>query len=364
MSYSLTVVIPNRNRELKIVSRTLQALVQQKEGTESIARVVVVDYGSALDYQKDLKALVREYRGINLIVCPTQGQLFHKTRAINIVLKKCETTYFMVLDMDCIAHPNFISTAIDLASDGNIYNFPYGFLSEEESKLDRSFNDYKIHHIGELTGTAIFKTQDLLDINGFDEFYHNWGSEDADVFDRLARKDVKTVLYTKEILLKHQWHPKQYRTTANSAPFHSYLERINYQYYEVSNKTNKTIANTAIAWGKPFDLQQYAALDNCDKFLNRYATRDDLTAIIAYLNSKIGNETIAISIIPHPDLSHFKTFIKKIIGKKTPIFLTMQQANDHLLEAIILHHSNTPYNYQFHHAKNKILFTINLSEGV
>lgn len=352
---SLTIVIPNRNRNLTTVRRTLDSISNQ---STPIDKIVLVDYGSALDYQKSLVELVTEFPSIDLIVCPTQGQLFHKTRAINIVLKKCQTTYFMVLDMDCITHADFIQTALHLAEDGNIYNFPYGFLDEEESKLTKPFAAYDIHHVGELTGTAIFKTKDLLDIQGFDEFYHNWGSEDADVFERLKRKGIETVLYTENVLLIHQWHPKFYRTEANKDPFHSHLERINFQYFLLSNKRHKIVANCSNDWGEDFDTEKYTSLENASDELVVNSTEEELSALIAYLNLKTLSEPLKITIIKHQDDGSVPTKVKKIVGRKLPLFLSLKNANNILLEAIVTNLRNQPYIYCFDSKMERIELTI------
>ena len=60
----LTIVIPNRNRSLTTVQRTLSSLASQCiDGVTA----VVVDYGSAPSYQEDLQRLVDSYKNITTV---------------------------------------------------------------------------------------------------------------------------------------------------------------------------------------------------------------------------------------------------------------------------------------------------------
>ncbi|MEP4663746.1 MAG: glycosyltransferase, partial [Nonlabens ulvanivorans] len=95
----LTIVIPNRNRDLKIVKQSLKSIHPQ---LIDHVTVTLVDYGSALSYQRQLKELIDGFKGIELITCPVQGQLWNKSRCINLILKNTTATHLMVSDMDLI----------------------------------------------------------------------------------------------------------------------------------------------------------------------------------------------------------------------------------------------------------------------
>lgn len=353
---SLTIVIVNRNRNFTIVKNTLDAITNQDT---TIEKIVVIDYGSTITYQEELIIIVNKYPSIQLILCPTQDQLFHKTRAINIVLHQTNTQYFMVLDMDCIAHPSFIKNAITLAENGNAYNFPYGFLNKQQSKELNSFSTYKPEYIGDLTGTAIFQTKDLLDINGFDEFYHNWGSEDADVFDRLKRNGIDTILYKKDLLLLHQWHPKQYRSTSSAAPYHSVLERINFNYYLTSNLLGNIQVNKNKSWGLAFDSASYVDLHNPELSIDMFSTREEIVSLLASLIEQKYTGVIEIRVMTHPDHHTLKSVLKGFLKKKTPYFLTLEESNFLILEALITYFRNKPYQYIYNTKKRCITFRMN-----
>ena len=233
-----TIVIPNRNRDLIIVNKTLRSLEPQLSDT---IKAVIVDYGSDIEYQERLDRLVQRIHNLELLCCPTQKQLWHKTRAINMVLKDCTSTYFIVLDMDCILHPDFVRKAIALASNGSLINFPYGFLSQDESQREALFKEYTVDFVGQLTGSIIAHTEDLKQIRGYDEFYHNWGAEDADIIARFENNKGTSKLYSDEVLLLHQWHPKTYRSKKSTFPYHSHLEQINQSYFHIRKKDRKNL---------------------------------------------------------------------------------------------------------------------------
>lgn len=343
MSKSVTIVIVNRNRTFEIVQKTLDSICPQLNDE---TRLVIVDYGSDVHYQQKFNILIEEkYPVITLILCPTQGQLFHKTRAINMVLRDCTSTHFMVLDMDCITHPEFVEKALILASENEVINFPYGFLKEEESKNLKGFSDYHVDFIGGLTGTAIFNTEKLQSINGFDEFYHSWGAEDADMFDRLERIGVQITLYKEDVLLLHQWHEKGYRDIKSKQPFHSYLEKINHEYYTLSRKRNTTKVNINNNWGLPCDPAAYTLLNESVEIWEFKNYLQEITGLLASIAEQSLQQPVEIRITKVSKSNKDK--IKKFIHKKTKPVLDMDLVNDRLLETIILHYRNRPYFYEY-----------------
>jgi GT2 family glycosyltransferase len=352
MKNSLTIVIPNRNRNLETVGRSLSSIVPQLDYS---TKLIVVDYGSSESYQSDLESLTNSFTSVQLILCPTQDQLFHKTRALNMVLKDCTATYFMVLDMDCIVHPQFIKKAKQLAREDVVYNFPYGFLKEDESKVSKEFKDYEVDFIGGLTGSAIFNTKKLQDLNGFDEFYHNWGAEDADMFDRLERIGVRTVLYQEDLLLLHQWHEKNYRNPKSKQAFHRHLEKVNHGYYELSRKRNTTKANLNHQWGLLCDPDEYAALKESLETWHIENYRQEVEGLFASLVEHPLNKPVKIKISKVS--RSIKREVKKLINRSVKPILSMEEVNDRLLELVIFYYRNRAYSYEF----NQQLGIIHLS---
>ena len=206
----ITIILTNRNRELRIIENSLRSLKNQSEQDFS---VFLIDYGSEKMYLKTLSDLLGSYEFVRLICCQVKDQLWNKSRAINIALKQISAPYVFVGDIDMIYHPGFIEKLRDLCSKDQSVYFQVGFLTEPESRKNKAFVDYQINFKSseEATGMTLFNTEGLKAINGYDEFYNGWGSEDTDVHVRLKNAKQKVLFYTEDILILHQWHPKVYR---------------------------------------------------------------------------------------------------------------------------------------------------------
>lgn len=357
----LTIVIPNRNRKLEVVRRTLHSITSQDISSDEV-EIIVVDYGSDFNYQKDLRAFVNSLKNIHLICCPTQGQLWNKSRIINIVLKSCKTPFFMVVDMDMLFHPQAINKIKLLATPEQAIYFKVGVLTEEESKKEQDFSAYdiKFHTNEEATGITLFPTAILKTINGFDEFYHGWGAEDTDVHVRLQNAGIAVNFYQEETLFLHQWHPKHYRSPQSTAPFHDCLEQINHKYLMLSRKLKKQQANQNTTWGLTPDFKAYKALENPTQELVIPATQEELAAFLIHWGT-LQKEVLSFTIIPHKDKGSLKTKAKQVAGKKLPNFITLETANARILEHIINYYRNYPYTYSFDRQKKEIRCVINLN---
>ena len=353
MSCSITIVIPNRNRDLRTVKRSLDSINQQ---LTDATKLVIIDYGSEVNYQSKLQKLTDSFSSVDLILCPTQGQLWNKSRCINIALKTCSTSHLMVCDMDMIWHPEFVKTQISTFSAASSVYYTVGFMTQEESAVEKVFLDYDIKFATdeEATGISIFPTDQLKSVNGFDEFYHGWGSEDTDVHMRLQNAGYKVSFYKSEIFFKHQWHAKSYRSKKSSLPFHPLLERINHRYLLWNQNFKKIRSNHNGQWGVSCDPKEYKELESPNMRIKLYATQEDMKAFTYFTSALDRSVIIELKVCPSPDATNLKTRIKKVAGKKTAHFISMEQANEAVLESIVKSHRNCPYSYSFDQEKQLI----------
>ena len=343
----ITLVLTNRNRDLRIVKNCLESLINQ---TKNEFEMFFVDYGSDLDYLVELKKLMLNYDTVNLILCPVNGQLWNKSRAINIVLKQTKTSHFLVGDVDLIFAPQFISMAYELMSEKEIYYFQYGFLSQEESLKNKKYEEYQIDFEGSVavTGTTLFPTETLKKVNGYDEFYHGWGAEDTDIHFRLRNLGCVIKFYNTAILVKHQWHPKLYRSKLSKHPFHSCLEVTNHAYMDLGKETKRIIANKNQSWGEMTDSTLYERLRSYPAITELILT-NSLTVIVALLAQfKNFNQEVLNIRIDQADWSlQFKNGLRKVIQKKAVTYIGLEQINRMLLDEIIKNYRNNPYEYIF-----------------
>ncbi|PQJ32185.1 hypothetical protein BST92_09720 [Nonlabens arenilitoris] len=360
MSNTLTIVIPNRNRDLKLVEKSLNSIHEQLNDN---VRLVLVDYGSGISYQDELKEHSSKFPLMEIIYCPCQQQLWNKSRAINLVLKHSTSSHFMVCDMDMIWHPDFIKLELPEFSNSQSVYYTVGIMTQEESSKEVAFIDYKVKFKTdyEATGITVFPVEHLKSINGFDEFYHGWGSEDTDVHVRLRNAGYEVRFRESEVLFKHQWHAKSYRSKKSSFPYHPYLERINHSYFTATKEVKKIKANYSNNWGKSFNLEDYKALDRPDVLLKRHATEEDIKSFIFFLGNYQDSGVIKLMVTAHTEFNTLKTTAKKVLGKKTPLFISLERVNEMLLEALILRHHDQPHTYSFNRVQGEIKLVIHIT---
>lgn len=348
-----TIVLTNRNRDLQTVKNCLDSLKNQSNDDFEL---FLVDYGSDDKYVIALKQLLLNYPKINYINCPVSGQLWNKCRAINIVLKKCNTPYFFVGDIDMLFHPDFVNKLNELKNKDKATYFQVGFLSQNETALQRDFHNATVDFTSrkEATGMTLYPTQLLKEINGYNEFYHGWGAEDTDVHIRLRNLGVEIDFFEKEILLKHQWHPKNYRTKLSTDPYHFELEKINHSYIQTSQSSKQTKANIKQQWGVLPKENDYSKLsDQPDFVIEMEPETSKVNALLAQFNN-FENKVVSIIVKDTSDSNKRKQFAKRILGKKYLKFLPMKSVNNMILQEIVMHYRNLPYQYSFDQNKNVI----------
>ena len=350
MSCSITIVIPNRNRDLHTVKRSLDSIDPQlTEGT----KLVIIDYGSQVNYQSQLKKLTSSFSGIDLILCPTQGQLWNKARCINIVLKSCKTTHLMVCDMDMIWHPHFLENQKKSLSQKKSVYFTVGIMTQEESVLEKEFIDYDIKFATneEATGITVFPTEQLKSINGFDEFYHGWGSEDTDVHMRLQNAGYQVHFYNSKVYFKHQWHEKGYRSVSSGYPFHTRLERINAAYLDQTKICKAIKANNRYSWGS---MPVKGALSSIVEIkIDSYEQK--IKGVLSAMLENRGSYSLEVDC---SQSFSFKNVIKLLSNRHKWIPLKREASNNLILEWIITNSRNTYYNYKV--VGEKILLKITI----
>lgn len=353
----ITLVLTYRNRDLRIVKKCLDSLNQQ---SLHLFHVVLVDYGSEAVFANPLKELVKGYDFIQLLSCPVEGQLWNKSRAINIALQQCNSPYFFVADIDMLFRKDFIAQLSQLKSPDEVIYFKVGFLSKEESEKECFFEAYKVKHYSteEATGMTLYPTDILKKINGYDEFYHGWGAEDTDVHVRFINSGFKVRFYESDVLMLHLWHPKVYRTKNSTAPFHNSLEKINQCYLKQTQNLGISKVNNNFGWGISPEEYSYKTLATPTHFFTLTNEKNEIDACLkgSLFNSK--DMVLQLTIKQNPLQKNFKNYIKKVIGKKFFEYYQMDEVNNELLETLIVNFRNHPYQYAYEQYNRIIVLKI------
>ncbi len=356
----ISIIYPYRNRNPQSVKKSLESLSLQ---TNNTFEVYVVNYGSNKSFTAAIKGVLKEFSFVNYSFVYTQQQPWNKSKALNSVLKTLKTERFFVADVDMIFRPDFIALASRLPKD-EVWYFQVGFLSEQETKLNKKFNEYSIKFKSnpEATGLTLSPVKAAKAVQGFDEFYHFWGSEDTDFHVRLRQAGYKVHFYKEAILLLHQWHEtyrhkEKLRLTkqlqiSNIIQFnHHYLKRV------IEKKS--TLANSE-NWGQIQNREDYSNLIAC---ANKIAVpiSNECRVIDYFLfqelpHLKTGFHTFKIT--ENNGFESFKKAIKKRIKKNKIAYYTLKEVNDKLLFHIINFYRNCPYNYEISHDLKSINFTI------
>lgn len=351
----ITLVLTYRDREVRILNNCLNSLQNQ---VDQNLKVILVDYGSSLNYSSSVKKICKEYKFVDYIFCCVENQLWNKSRAINIALRQVDTAFFMVGDIDMIFHPKTFFILNKLRFNNNFYFFQVGILTEFESKKNLDFNSYDVKFKTNecATGISLFKTEDLKSINGFDEFYNGWGAEDTDAHARLVNYGLKAIFYKEILLFLHQWHPKSYRSKDSTFPFHSTLEQINHSHLLLV-KNNKIVkSNLLFDWGVLPDEEKYDKLNYPDYSITITNETNQFSAFVLGFVEKFKGKVLDLKV----DIKSgsVKDFIKKILNKKHLTYLCKDEIENKLIEIILLKHRNSPYKLKM--GKNQIGLKIQL----
>jgi len=197
-----------------------------------------------------------------------------------------------------------------------------------------------------------------LVINGYDEFYHSWGAEDTDIHIRLKELGLKIEFYNKEVLVKHQWHPKAYRSKISTDPYHSKLEKINHSYMKMTQSYKRIKANLDFEWGLVPAKKEYSKLSQLPDHTIEINPIDlEFSSLLAQLRN-FKNELLHIEIRDVTFKEKGRQKLKRILRKKFYNYLKMENVNNLLLEEIIINYRNRPYIYNFDRNRGLITMTI------
>jgi glycosyltransferase involved in cell wall biosynthesis len=357
----ITIVFPFRNRDSLRVKKALNSLAQQ---SEKEFKVLFVDYGSATTIEREIASIVARYDFVQYHYLFTQYQPWNKSKALNYALRKTNTPYFFVADIDMMFRHDFVQKAIELSKVGtsrNLY-FKVGFLSELETKKEKEFQDYQINFESnsEATGLTLFSTSELKSCGGFDEFYHFWGAEDTDVHVRLQNAGYSVVFYDNEILMLHQWHPSYRSLERNKLTQDLQLSgvvRLNHQHLMEAIQLKKTKINY-LEQDYIMSQEDVRKLQEDKEVLVLINKKEAIDHFLFVELPNFKNGILNVTLLEDPFQNSLKHRLKKIMRKKVPNYYTLKEINDMFLLHIISFHHNYNYIYKVSEDLKSIEFKI------
>lgn len=216
MQKIISIIYCYRNREIERVKNSLDSLTIQ---TNTHFEVIFVDYGSGVSQSKHMEALCKSYKFCNYVYIDSEGKLWNRAEALNYGIFFCKTEYVFTADVDLIFKAGFIDALYAEAEVNTAKFYSVGYLSENETKK------LNLNSIEQLAftkseefalGMVLLSKNNMLEVNGYNNFYSIWGMEDNDLKKRLEKRGVKTK-FLNEIKILHQYHPPM-NTTVGKIP--------------------------------------------------------------------------------------------------------------------------------------------------
>lgn len=237
-----TVIVTTYNR-LDALKCVLEGFLRQ---TTDDYEVIIADDGS----REETGAYVREFarKGrftLHHLWQPDEGWL--KTRILNKAIAAAKGGYIIFLDGDCIPHRGFVAAHLEAAEKGRYLIGRFPWIGEDYTRRITP----EFVRAGKLEGLNLpllwdtlrgrtrmwefsiylpsalarwvsgFKTnmkviganfsvwrEDLVAINGFNEAFTTWGTEDIELGYRLSNLGIQPKAVTNRAICYHYWHPR------------------------------------------------------------------------------------------------------------------------------------------------------------
>lgn len=358
----ISIIYAYRNRDLARVKASLDSLALQ---TNTNFEVRFVDYGSELNIANEMKELVLSYSFAQYFYVNTAKMLWNKSKALNFGIKMASNEYIFIADVDIIFSPDTVNFLIKNAKPTFVHLFRLNYLSKEESqKLYQSFaiNDLKVKHSGNVNGLVLASKSAFYKVHGFDEFFHFYGSEDVDLYERFKNAGFEIIQH-EETLFYHNWHPiyNSYDDSKMSlTPRIFNIKRINQQHYFFHQKNKSIVPNKQNQWGETLDENVISKLHNPDLVFTLNNVHAEIIHFFEVDLCTFQNKVVKIEINKVSFEFLWKNRLKKWMGKSYIPVLSMKESNDIILSKIVYQYRHHYYSYVIDPSFKKLTFIIKL----
>lgn len=348
MDSIISIIYANRNRDLNRIKITLDTLKSQSVKN---FEVLFVDYGSDPYLVEKLSSLLNKYEFVRFFSLKVSQLLWNKSKALNYGLLKATGTFIFIADVDHVFHPDALLKMTEDSNPESFTLFKMGYLDKDESKLlnkSFKFTDLKVTRSGDINGMVLASKDAFKEINGFDEFFHFYGSEDIDLFARLKQAGYRENS-VEEKFIYHNWHSSFANAEDDKLtvrPRIKNIMRINQQHYKFN------LQNLII---KPFqqgEMGNIIAEKNSNKLLKpskKFTIPNILAEVEHFLNfelSNFSNEIVHVVFFEDPYYSSLKHKAKKVLGKQSQPYCSLKEINDKLLKQIVYKYRDSNYSFK------------------
>ena len=257
----ISVIIGFRNRDLQRVRYALDALAAQ---SSQAFELIFIDYGSDEAIANEVQSLVEQYPFAQYHYSHTRGWFWNRAHALNTGIRLAKNDLLLLSDIDLVIEKDLIKKISQFDHKDKFYTFSCFYLPQNFD--DARMNDIEqagIHYEQNYVGLCAVKKEDLMRINGFDEYFMVWGAEDDDLYMRLSRNGLQRIQTgSKDALVFHQWH----EAASPGIPTLWYLTMVNYLF-----SGENTLRNIS-KWGRLIKkedrvIENEMQNTNCDPIL-------------------------------------------------------------------------------------------------
>ena len=340
----ISIIYAHRNRDVQRVKISFDSLLRQ---AYTNFEVIFIDYGSEPDLASELKSLSGYYEFVKYFHLPVQQLLWNKSKALNYGILKSTGDYIFIGDVDLVFHPEAVKLMKENIHPEKFQLFTISYLDKQESALlnfEYSFEKLKPNRTGDVNGMTLVSKKALLQINGFDEFFHFYGAEDVDLFSRLELAGFKEIKI-KNPYFYHNWH-KTFQGTEDKImtmnPRIKNIMRINQQHY-FSNQKLKLLRPA-----RQHEMGKVIRQEESDRLHNptiTYRIMNIAAQVDHFLEEELPafkNEILKVEFVQDTFYNSVKYKMKMKLGKQTQPYYPMKEVNDRVLKKILfsLRHKN------------------------
>ena len=362
MKEKIAIIYAHRNRDVERIKLSFESL--KKQSSKNF-EVLFVDYGSDESLTQNLKKLVSEYEFVNSFFLPVPQLLWNKSKALNYGILRTDAQYIFISDVDIIFHPLAIETLDQLTHPEKFILFKMGYLDKKESlvlKNLRNFDGLIASRVGNVNGMVLSTRKALLEVNGFDEFFHFYGAEDVDLFQRMKNAGYNEKISDK-LYFYHNWHQSfqgsEDRVVTRN-PRMKNIMRINEEHY-LRNLDRKILKpERQPSMGEIIGVSRSLVLNKPTK---DYILPNITARVEHFLEEELlslDNEVVKAKFIVDPYYNSLKYKAKKKLGKQTQSYLSLKEVNDRILKKIVYNYRNHNYSFTISPELDSIEFRIEL----
>jgi len=362
MNPSLSIIYAHRNRDAERIRISLDSLRKQKFQN---FEVIFVDYGSKDALVSQLQEITSEFDFVKFYHLNVPQLLWNKSKALNYGITQAVGDYIFIADIDLVFHHNATSLLNKIKNPQIFYLFTLAYLGKEESeklKQTYEFESLRPNRFGIVNGMIMSSRKALLEVNGFDEFFHFYGAEDEDLFARLENAN-----YLREVVEEnyffHNWH-KSFSGSEDKLltgnPRVKNIMRINQRHF-LRNRERAIIRPLGQeVIGKIISKEESILLLNPNR---KIKINNILAQVEHFLGEELPSykgETIEAEFMEDSYYHSLKHKIKKLLNKQTQPYCSIKEVNDMLLKEILFRYRNHNYSFKVSEDLKSIKFRIKL----